>query len=196
MDMWLGLAQHVYACIMHDAVVVSLFVFVRGILPSAPLLWRGWRGMHTLVRALLFLALCVVLPLTPFSGNILGSHTAFSPWCSAFGYLWFMCVGITLAFIIFGFLPLFLSTCTSGLAPTARTLLGDSGQATLNFAVVPASLFVVRSKGTAARAENFYLLGTPAEPSWIGTTILETRKAQQPQCHAVAAGDQKTSHKK
>ena len=39
-------------------------------------------------------------------------------------------------------------------------------------------------------------LGTLAEPSQSGTTILQTRKAHQPPCHAVAACHQGTSHKK
>ena len=128
-----------YACFMTRA-VVSMFVFVCGVVPSAPsfttylvsspthMKW-GCCVMHGLVTYL-----CAI-PLFPRG-----------PWPLACGlslFLWggFSCV-LFFCFCASLFVSSFL-TRKSGLASTARTFLGGLGHATFNFAAVVALLFLI-----------------------------------------------------
>ena len=63
---------------------------------------------------------------------------SYSPSSSAFRFPWFMRGGSRLVIIIFVFF-----TCTCPLAPTAPTLVGFLGHATLSLAVVVAHFFMV-----------------------------------------------------
>ena len=135
-------------------VVVSFFVFMRGVLPSAafPRTILGshpcvhvagvaWHAYTCLVPSS-FLALPAVFPSAPFPHNKLGSHTNFCrcPWrlviCGS-------CAVVSRLFLSFLVCCLFFSTRTSRLAPEARTLLSVLRHASFDFAVVVAPLFMV-----------------------------------------------------